>query len=85
MPTPEGTVRYRLIVASSLAAGAVACRPARAACAFSLSTSASGRPPALILALSSSASFFQSARVSFSFASRVISIALLLFCCRTRP
>ena len=50
-------------------------RAASAACAFSFSTSASGSPPALILAVASSASFFQSARVSFSLASAVISMA----------
>ncbi len=85
MPTPLGTVRYRLNFAVSLAAGAVAWREAVVACAFSFSTSASGKPPALILALASSASFCQSARVSFSLASAVISSARALFCWRSWP
>ena len=85
MPTPLGTVKYRPIVASSLAAGAVACWVAVFAAALSLSTSASLRLPILIFALASSASFFHRARVSFSLASRVISIALVLLVCKSLP
>ena len=85
MPTPLGTVRYRPTLASSLAAGAVACWVAVLAAALSFSTSVSVRLPILILALASSASFFHKARLSFSLVSRVISIALALFVCKTLP
>ena len=85
MPTPVGTVRYRPSFASSLAAGAVACWVAILAAALSFSTAASSRPPALILALISSASFCHRARVSFSLGSRVISMALALFAWSSLP
>src|SRR4030095_1096678 len=79
MPVPVGTVRVFPNFDVSLGARGRACARAVRRWASSLSRSASARPGLLSFSAISSASFFHSARVSFSFGSAVRRVSVLVW------